>query len=154
MTRLEKAIKVNAVVCRKNVVGVMSYIRNSNIKNVASAKVHKFLSLIKVIEPLPCEREFQEDYLQLNEYGFMATFLELGEERIRSVLKKAFGIECGELYAVGDDSFGVIMGNNPTCTMQDLEGADTIEIMINADKKYIGSEVHFTESLYIQCEFM
>lgn len=91
-----------------------------------------------------------EESVELSEFGFNDTLLELSEDKIRAVVKKEFGIVVGRMYAsdtdIGGDAISIDTG--------DLEGADSVVILIGADKNLIGGEVKFSRWLYISCDLM
>jgi hypothetical protein len=81
--------------------------------------------------------------LGLSDFGIYDTILELGEDKIRSVMKESFGIEFGKVWAdntalVCDDVKGA-----------DMEGVEEICIFFSANSKDVGSEVMLSRGLYI-----
>lgn len=146
MNILVRSIEVAADFCRKNVVGVMPCIRGTKEVEMMNCES-------RMVKSACGENNTENEIVVLNDYGLISTLLELGEDRIRLVLKKEFGIECCELYAVGDGGYGLIVGENPTCTMQDIEGTSSVEMFVGADKDLMASGTKLTEFLYIDCYF-
>ena len=81
--------------------------------------------------------------LGLSDFGIYDTILELGEDKIRSVMKESFGIEFGKVRA--DDT--AIVCDDPKGT--DMEGVEEIHIFFSTDGKGVGSEVMLSRGLYI-----